>query len=152
MGLGATREGDFGRRLIAAHDLRPVRTTAVRDGRNLAAGDLGLADEGCAFFDHEARRLQIALKRTPRLQLAAFAHGDVAMHFAVNGDRFCLDLAANISVFTDRQNTIGIDLAFDLAVDEQLLLKFDASFDLDIAREDVFARMFGHIFLMLVHS
>jgi hypothetical protein len=74
------------------------------------------------------------------------------MHFAVNGDRFCLDLATNISVFADRQHTIGIDLAFDLAVDQQLLLKFDASFNFDIAREDVFARMFSHIFLMLGHS
>ena len=82
-----------------------------------------------------------------RFQLAAFAHGDVALHFAVNRDRFGFDLAADIRVLANGQHAIGIDFAFDFPVDEKFLLKFDRAFDFDIARKNVFARMFCHMFL-----
>jgi hypothetical protein len=49
-----------------------------------AAGDFRLTDEGRAFLDDEAGGLQVALQRAARLQLAALADGDVALHFAEN--------------------------------------------------------------------
>ena len=79
-----------------------------------------------------------------RFQLAALANGDIAVHFAIDADRFGFDLAANLSVFTDRQNAVRVDVAFDFAVDEQFFLKLDRAFDFDIARKDVFASVICH--------
>ena len=45
-----------------------------------------------------------------------------------------------------RQAVAARDL--DLSVDHQLLLKFNASFNLYIFRENIFASRFGHIFLL----
>src|SRR5947207_9545739 len=68
------------------------------------------------------------------------------MHFAIDCDRFGFYLAANVSVFTNRQDAVGIDFPFDLPVDEKLLLELDRAFDFDIAREDVFATVICHRF------
>ena len=51
-------------------------------------------------------------------QLAALANGDIAVHLAVDGDRFVFDLTPNLSVFTDRQNAVRVDVAFDFAVNK----------------------------------
>ena len=134
----------------ALHSARfPVARGGSGGLARAAAGHLGFADESGALFDDEARRLQIALKRATRFQFAALAHGDVALDLAVNGNRFRFDLAADVRVLTDRQHAVGIDFAFDFAVDEQFLLKFDRAFDLDVARKNVFARMFSHIFFWI---
>src|SRR5581483_5905242 len=56
------------------------------------------------------------------------------------------NLAADVRVFPNRQNAVGIDFSFDLPVDEKLLLEFDRAFDFDIAREDVLATVICHRF------
>src|ERR1700674_2647106 len=132
-GLDAGAKCRFHRRwLFIPDDLR-----FRRSGRGFqaaaGAGHLGLADEGAAFFDHEACRLQITLQRAPRLQFAAFSDGDVAAHFPIHRDRFCFDLALDVRVLADRQDTVGIDFTFDLAVNQELFLEFDRAFDLDVA-------------------
>ena len=45
------------------------------------------------------------------------------MHLAVDGDRFGFDLTSNLSVFTDRQNAVRVDVPFDFTVDEQFFLE-----------------------------
>src|SRR5215475_6947741 len=66
------------------------------------------------------------------------------MHLTVDGDRFGFDLTPNLSVFTDCQNAVRVDVAFDFAVNEQFFLELDRAFDFDIAREDVFASVVCH--------
>jgi hypothetical protein len=44
---------------------------------------------------------------------------------------------------------LGMDFAFDFAIDEELFLKLDRAFDFDVARENVFARMFSHKLLVI---
>ena len=135
------------RRFFVPDDLRTRRRSGGL--ARPAAGHFGFADKGRAFFDDETRRLQVALQRATGLQLAAFRHRDVALHLAVNRDRFRLDLTIDVGVFADGENAVGIDLALNLSVDEELLLEFDGAFDLDVARENVFARMFSHIFFWI---
>src|SRR5207248_10758233 len=74
------------------------------------------------------------------------------MHFAIDGDRFGFYLAANVSVFTNRQDAVGIDFPFDLPVDEKFFLELDRAFDFDIAREDVFATVICHRFWFIDRS
>ena len=145
LSLGA-REGRLGR-LIVTDNFRPAAGFSGRDAR--PAGYLRFADEGRSFFDDEPCRLQVALQGAFGLQFAALAHSDIALNLAKNRNRFRFDLAPNIGVLSDRQNSFRINFAFDPAVNEQLFLKFDCSFNLDVAREDVFARMFSHKFLMV---
>jgi len=132
--LGAGAESRLGRgrrRIFIPHNFRsrPSRTFA-----RARAGHLGLTDKSGALFDDKPRRFQVALERATRFQFTTLAHGDVALDFAVNGNRFRFDLTADIRVLTDRQNAVGVDFTFDFAVDEQFLLKFDRAFNLDVAR------------------
>ena len=71
------------------------------------------------------------------------------MHLAVDRDRFGFDLAVNVSVLTNRQHAIRIDISFDFPVDEKFFLEFDRAFDFDIARKNVFPSMFCHRFLVI---
>ena len=89
------------------------------------------------------------MQRALRFQFATLSHGDVALHLPENRDRFRFDLATDIGVLTDRQHTIRMDFAFDLPIDEKLFLKLDRAFDFDVARKDVFAGMFCHMFLVI---
>ncbi len=66
------------------------------------------------------------------------------MHLAVDADRFGFDLTPNLSVFTDRQNAVRVDVPLDFTVDEQFFLELDRAFDFDIARKDVFASVVCH--------
>ena len=49
----------------------------------------------------------------------------------------------------ERQHAVGIDFTFDFAINKQFLLKLDGAFDFNVARENVFARMFSHIFFWI---
>ena len=123
--LDSSAESGFRRRrrLFVPDDLRSRRRGSSGLAGANATGDLGLADEGGAFFDDEARRFQIALERATRFQFATLAHGDVALDLAVNRDRFRFDLAANVRVLTDGQDAIRIDFALHFAVDQQFLFE-----------------------------
>src|SRR5256885_1682377 len=145
--LDSSPESWFGSGFFVPNDLRTRRSS--RELARAPAGDFRFADESRAFLDDETRCLQVALQRATRLQLAAFRHGDVTLHFAVNRDRLRLDLAVDVGVFADRQNAVGINLALNFSVNEELLLEFDRAFDFDVARENVFARMFSHIFFWI---
>ena len=90
-----------------------------------ATGDLRLPDERRPFFNHEPRRFQITLQGAARLELAAFAHSDVSLHFSVNRDLLGFDLATDVRVLANGQDPIGIDLALHLPVDQKFLLKLD---------------------------
>ncbi len=54
------------------------------------------------------------------------------MHLAVDHDGAGLDLRLDAGVFTDGQISIRGDLAFDLAVDHEVVGEFDRAFDLDV--------------------
>ncbi len=73
------------------------------------------------------------------LQLGLFADGDVAQDGAVDGDGFGHDLAANRGIFTNDEDAVGDDLALDLAVADEFVVKFDGSFDFDVGGQDVLA-------------
>src|SRR5205085_2239908 len=93
----------------------------------------GAAPPALAQRARNARRLQLSLQGAARLQLATLADGDVAAHFAIHGDGFCFDLALDVGVLADRQDTVGINFTFDLAVNQEFLLEFNRAFDLDVA-------------------
>ena len=90
-----------------------------------ATGDFRFPDERRPFLNHEARCFQITLQSAARLELAAFANGDVALNFSVNCDRLGFDLATDVRVLANGQDPIGIDLALHLSVDQEFLLKLD---------------------------
>src|SRR4029453_7062415 len=127
-------------RLAGPHNFRARRSLC----RNGSGGDFRFPDKGCPFFNHKTRCFEIALQHAFGFEFAALGNGDIAVNLAVNGDRFGFDLTPNLSVFTDCQNAIRVDVAFDFAVDEQFFLELDRAFDFDIAREDVFASVFCH--------
>src|SRR5437016_2161715 len=91
---------------------------AVADGvaARGATGDFRFPDERRPFLNNETRRFQITLQSAARLELAAFAHRDVALHFSVNGDRFGFDLPTDVRVLTNGQDAIGMNLALYLSV------------------------------------
>ncbi len=101
---------------MAAWELPPKRS---------ATGDFRLPDERRPFFNNEARRFQITLQSAARLELAAFAHRDVALNFSINRDGLGFDLATDVRVLANGQDPIGIDLALHLPVDQKFLLKLD---------------------------
>ena len=111
-----------------------------------AARNLRFADERRPFLNHETRRFQITLQGAARLQLTAFTHRDVALNFSVNRDRLSFDFATDVRVLANGQDPIGIDLALHLPVDEKFLLKLDRAFNFDVARKNVFAIVFCHMF------
>jgi hypothetical protein len=114
-----------------------------------AGGHFRFTDEGSTFLDNEAGGLQVALERAARLQLAALADSDVALHFAEHVIDLVL-ISPRMSAFSaDRQDTFGVDFALHFAVDEKFFLEFDRAFDFNVAREDVLARMFSHSFLVI---
>src|SRR5438874_10348471 len=90
-----------------------------------AAGDFRFPDERRPFLNNETRRFQITLQSAARLELAAFADGDVALNFSVNRDRLGFDLATDVRVLANGQDPIGINLALHLSVDQKFLLKLD---------------------------
>jgi hypothetical protein len=146
LSLGARSEGRLDR-LIVTDNFRPAAGFSGRDAG--PAGYLRFADESSSFLDDEPCRFQVALQGAFGLQFAALAHSNIALNLAKNRNRFRFDLAPNIGVLSDRQNSFRINFAFDLTIDKKLFLKFDRAFDLDVAREDVFARMFSHKFLVI---
>ena len=87
-----------------------------------------------------------------RLQLAALFDGDIAMHFAEDGDGFGFDFAFDFGVFADGKCASGGDFAFDFSVNHQFVLKLDGAFDFDVAAEDVLSVCgdFGHGCLCVV--
>src|SRR5260370_18800357 len=75
------------------------------------------SDEGGAFLDHKASRLQISNQLRTRVKFTAFLDRDIAMHFALNNNGLALNFSANIRVFADRQNTVnGGNLAFQISI------------------------------------
>src|SRR5437899_5921258 len=114
-----------------------------------ATSNFRFPDERRPFLNNEARRFQIPLQRAARLELAALAHRDVALNFSVNRDGLGFDLATDVRVLANGQDPIGIDLALHLPVDQKFLLKLDRAFNFDVARKNVFATVFCHMFWML---
>ena len=125
------------------------RTCWRRLGHGRSAGNFRFTDKGCSFLDDETRGFQISLQCALRFQFAALGHRDIALYLAVHRDRLGFYLAPNVRVLADRQDAVRIDFAFDLAIDEKFFLKLDRAFDFDIARENVFATMFCHMFLVI---
>src|SRR5438067_5158962 len=90
-----------------------------------AAGDFRFPDERRPFLNNETRRFQITLQSAARLELAAFAHRNVALNFSVNCNRLGFDLATDVRVLANGQDPIGINLALYLSIDQKFLLKLD---------------------------
>jgi hypothetical protein len=85
------------------------------------------------------RRLPSGRRAAPlRLQLAALIDSDIAVNLAVNGRGLGLDLTADLRVFAHGQHSGRGDLAFDAAIDDELVLKLDRAFDFDVCGEEVF--------------
>ena len=137
--LGAHSECRLNR-LAGPHNFR-TRCSFCGKG---AGGHFGFPDKSCALFNYKTRRFEVSLQHAFGFQFAALGNDDIAVHFAVNGDRFGFDLTPNLGVFTDGQNAVRVDVAFDFAVDKEFFLKLDRAFDFDIAREDVFASVVCH--------
>ena len=70
----------------------------------------------------------------------------IAMHFAMHRRGFCFDFTADLRVLPHGKNAGRSNLAFDFAVDRQVVLKLDRTFDFDVRGEDIFAvgGVFGH--------
>jgi len=108
---------------VRAH-VRRLGTLGIA-GNVGATGDFRFPNKGRPFLDYETCRFQIALQRAPRLQLAAFAYGDIALHLAENRNRLGFDFAADVGILTDGQDAIRMNLTLDLSVDQKFLLKLN---------------------------
>src|SRR5262245_4124255 len=125
-------------RLAGPHNFR------ARCSFNGTGGDFRFPDKSCPLFNYKTRSFEISLQYAFGFQFAALGNRNIAVHLAVDGDRFGFDLTPNLSVFTDRQNAVRVDVTLDFAVDEQFFLELDRAFDFDIARENVFASVVCH--------
>ena len=101
----------------------------------LRGRDLGAANKGSGLVDDQTRRFDVAVHRAARSQFTTFPGGDVAFDRAVHDNGFGSDLAFNLGVLADGKPSVGIDLAFDCAINVQLFLKLDRAFDGDSARK-----------------
>ncbi len=119
---------------IERRSARSTATEALRIG--FRGRDLGAANEGSGLVDDQARRFDIAVDRAARPQFATLAGGNVALDRAVHDNGLGSDLAFDLRMLADGQPSVGIDLAFDRAVNVQLFLKFYRAFDGDSARQD----------------
>ena len=105
----------------------------------LVGSDFRFADEGGAFFNDDAHGLEIAGELGAGLEFAAFGDRDVARHIAVNYDGFGFHFATHVGIFSERERTgVGNNLAFDLAVKNQLVFKSNRPLDIHIIGEDIF--------------
>ena len=97
----------------------------------------GFTDEDCASFNRKEFCLDVADDFSARLQLDPVAGGHVAVDFSVNDNRAGLDLGFQPGVLTNGKVACRLDLAFDLSVNDEIVLKLNGSLDFDIGRENV---------------
>lgn len=106
-----------------------------------------LADKCGAFFDDDARGAEIAGELGAGFEFASLGHGDVARNGSVNGCRLGANFALDLRIFSESKRALGDDFAFDFAVENQLVVEFDGSLDVNVIRQDVFGGRdgrFGH--------
>lgn len=97
--------------------------------RSILRRDFGAAKEGGVFVDHQAGRFYVALQRAAGLKFATFRREDVAFDCSADLDRFGPDFAFDCRMLADRQRPRGINRALYLAIDDELIPKFDRAFD-----------------------
>ena len=113
---------------------RFLRSGSRRVGR---AADGGFTDEDGTGFDSERFCFDVADDFCGGFEFDVGNGGDVAMDFAIDHDRACLDFGFQVGVFADGQVAIGRDFPFDFAIYEQVIGEFDGAFDFDIRGKDV---------------
>src|SRR5690606_32839770 len=113
-----------GRRLRLSAGLRlPLHVDAAAEVRTVG--------------NRDPRRHQVAVDRPVVADVDALARGDVALHFALHDDDLGEDLRLDLAVGPDRQHVVAeLDLAFDLALDREVLAAGQVTLD-DDALADV---------------
>jgi tartrate dehydratase alpha subunit/fumarate hydratase class I-like protein len=67
----------------------------------------------------------------------AFRDIDVALDRAVDDDGLGFDLTLHVGALADGEGGVGNDLAFDFAVENEVILEFECAFDFHVAGEMV---------------
>jgi hypothetical protein len=110
---------------------QPRERVATRQGARAVnplffpRSDLCAAKKCRILTDRQPGRFDVTTQRATRLEFAAFSHANIALHLPSHLHRFRPDLSAYVRVLPYRERSGGIDGAFHLAVDEQLVQEFD---------------------------
>ena len=105
---------------------------ALRDGANR-----GGPDQDGTGLHGENRGLDVAGDFGILGEFKSLAGVDVAIDAAMNHHALRANLGVDGGTPTDRDRAIGEDFSVDLAVDDDVVLKLDGPFDLDIREDDI---------------
>ena len=110
---------------------------APPDGRTSVRGRADLfgltSDEGGSVLDDDASRAEVADKLGGGLELDALGGVDIALHRAVDDDRLRFHFALHVGAFAHGERGVRADFAFDFAVENEVVLEFQGSFDFNVA-------------------
>lgn len=92
----------------------------------------GFADENGTGFHGKGFGLDVADDFCGGFEVNAIGGDDIAVHFAINDDRRGFDFGFYACILAYGEVAIGLDLAFDFAVDDKVVCEFDGAFDFNI--------------------
>src|SRR5581483_3101838 len=99
---------------------------------NLLLGrDFGAPTEGRVLVDDQTGRFDVAVQSATRLKLATLGRKNIPLDRAAHFHRLRFDLSFNRSVLADGKSSGRVDRAFNFAVDQELVPKFDRAFNRD---------------------
>jgi hypothetical protein len=97
------------------------KTRERQAGRKFAVPTFALPNKCRILINHQPGRFDIATQRATRLELAAFSHENIAFNRPSHLHRFRPDFTAYERVLFKCERSGGIDCAFHLAIDAQLV-------------------------------
>lgn len=103
-----------------------------------SGADGTFAHERCTFFDGKSACDDVAFQHGIGLQLAALGDADIALNATKNHDGFGANFANHERIFTHSQAAVGAHFTLDLAINDEIVGKFETAFDFDVAAENVF--------------
>jgi hypothetical protein len=94
-------------------------------------------DENGTRLDRQGLGFQVTNDFGTGLEVDAVGGGHVAMDLAIDDDGAGFDFRFEAGVFADRKVSVGIDFAFDPAIDHQVIGEFHGAFDFHIRGKHV---------------
>ena len=100
-----------------------------------------------AVFDDDAAGAEITDELCGGFEFDPLGGIDIALHGAVDDDGLGFQFALHVGTFADCKRGVGLDFAFDFAVENKVVLELEGSFDFHVARKVVAVGCAGGCFV-----
>lgn len=99
--------------------------------------DSGLTDEYGTCFDDESLCLDVAHHFGTGFELNLVDRTEVSVNLAIDHHCTSFNLGFDPCVLSNRETASGLNFTFDLTINDERVLKFDGSFDINIGGENI---------------